>query len=395
MIFYFVIYLIATGLAFISDWLEERSATIAAIKSTGQNAERPSLLSAFSLANVTFALSGMVLLAVRGLRCGVGIDYFLSYVPKFRMALEGQQISWGDPLYNGFIQLCAAVSSDYRVFFFIDTLLFIGIIYAAIALSGLRRGPCVALLCFTYHFARSFIFQAQYLAMACCLLGVVLYAFQRKRVLSVLCLLIAVGLHSSAIIMVAPLLTMVIVERLGVRLKIVAFAMILIPIAAILIRPFLESIVQAVLSERFSGYFGSSHDDNQFSGYLFVVNLAVYLFTLTVLLRQKKHEVSCCYLALIQAFSLAASILTGTVPLAYRLVFYFMFSQVLLVPLLSDYISKRKVKICVEWGIILCFAAVQFVYLLPQDTDGVIPYCSIFSSEEQIKAIEEGIDQYR
>lgn len=387
MLVYVLTYLFAIGFAVISDCF-----------SSGATKKRQyfkgRIACSASKAYGFLALSALSLVLVRGLRCGIGVDYFFTYVPKFEAVASGGEIVDMDAGYRTLMWLCAQLSSDYRVFFLVDSLIFIGIIYAAICLSGQLRGLCVGLFCLGFHFIRSMNIQAQSFAMAISLLGIVLFTFRRKRALGLCVSVVAVAFHVTSAVMLIPMVIAACLFRLDRKAQfrvVIGFGLIF-PVCLFACRSVIPTIARAILAgTRFEVYFYSAFADGEFSGYLFAVNWALLLFEVMVIARHGtslSDPVVLCML--FQAFATAGACLTGAIPLVYRVVYHFMAASIVLLPPLLQLMEPVKAKMGML-AILFCFALVHFAYLSPQDTDRVIPYVSVFDSKETIMRIMEEI----
>lgn len=360
MIFYLIVYLASIGLAISSDCLLIRN-------KKGRS---------FFL----YALSGVVLAAVRGLRYGIGIDYFYTYVPRFYDALNGMTTRNGI-IIDSFIRLIGFFSADYRVYFFIDSLLFILLVYLCIWISCDQKAIPVAMFCVTYHYLRSFIFQTQYLASALMLLSCCLLLRKCKtRIVPVGCCVLAISIHlSSAVLLIVwlPLFFKCFEKKRQINLLLVS----LLPILALLFRGAVPTLLHLLESTPYGGYLGSSYDDGEFSWQLLLINLCIFLFMLYAFHHFEKLDSGTAkFFLLTQSIALSLSCLTGTIPLLYRVIYYFMFLQVVSVPLFT--LSLNKNRLMASILAVLLFGLVQFAYLLPKDTDWVVPYCSVFNTED-------------
>lgn len=340
-----------------------------------------------------FVASGIVLLLFRGLRCGIGVDYFYSYVPKFNAAINGQEL-WGEALYNKFIELSAAISVDYRVLFVLDALVSIAFLYAAIALTGSLRGISVAAWCLGYSYIRSFNMQAQYMAITVALLGIALFLFSNRRISGLLIVLFSAGFHLVSAVLVVPLLLIVMIDRMKGKSRVLLGASLLFPICAVILRGFIPSILKSILSgTRFEFYFYTNYNTNDVSGYLLLLNTALLLAMYLVILHSKKELNDITGAALLfQSFALCCSIMTGAIPLASRIAYCFMAVHALLLwPFIRSACSESKIRLAYIVGVTGFLAALQFGYLAPQDTDRVIPYISVFDSQSTIQSVQEEI----
>lgn len=347
---------------------------------------------------ILLCTSALILILVRGLRYGIGIDAFHSYLWKFNAALKGNEV-WGDPLYALFIKFCAFVSPNPTVFYLMDSILFVGIVYLAIAQCKIdgKRFVFVALFCASYHYLRSFNLQAQYLAMAFCLLAYVMLQIRGKWVLGLVASVLALGVHSSSIVAIVPIWAIHLISS-KIKSNRIAFLISLgIPILAVLCRGILPSIVELLLSNsRFASYIGSKYDVSGFSKYLFALNLAIYVlyaapFAFARLIGKKEI---CSDGLILQSFALAATLVFGVIPLMDRITYYFMFFQIVTFPYLISNLFSKQMQIYSMTAVIISLFVLQFVYLIPKDSDHIDPYVSIYSNEQaKIEAINEPTGQ--
>ena len=334
-------------------------------------------------------LSGMVLILVRGLRYGIASDYFYTYVPRFEAALNGGSAK-GDIVYDAFIWLCALISTDYSLFFFIDAVVFITLVYVAIKQAESHFFYPVLFFCLSYNYLRSFQFQSQYMAMAITLIAVALVT-KRKYLAAGSCCVVAFGIHVSAAIMVIPIAVSALYNRVdkhkrksGSKTSLFFLSSLIVAICLLvrqLARPTMTFVAETLMQSdrnRFTFYFGTQYDDGQFSGYLFAVNAAVLIFMLLVLAfaKDRPSEKMTTYI-ICQSFALGLCLLTGVAPLMYRFIFYLAFPQTLSLAFFLYAIQNNHVRFLAGTTILFCFAAVQFGYLMPADTDIVFTYQSI------------------
>lgn len=393
MIFYIIVYTVAIALAWLSDRLASGQSRYRFILNRIQVGSKV-------CSNLFLIFSALTLMLVRGLRCGIGVDYFFAYVPKFEVISNGGE-AWGDKLYGGLIWLCSVFSSDWRVFFFIDSVIFISLIYLAIWLSNGSRAVSVAIFCLGFHYVRSMNMQAQYFAAALCLVAISLLVFQGKVLLSLLSCLAAAMFHMTSLIMFPILLLGAYLYKIRDKQQryILLSVCLAFPLLSVLLRGIIPYTLQSLLSgSRFAGYFGSSFDDNDFATDLFLINFAIYVAMIAIILvkfiRSESPNGSARQIimaALFQSCALSASILTGSVPLIYRIAYYFMISHVVLLEPVTKLLSRRMAQMGL-FAVLVCFSLVHFLFLSPGDSDRVIPYHSIFDSDEQIELVRTEIE---
>ncbi|WP_455138288.1 EpsG family protein [Thermophilibacter sp.] len=388
MLLYAAVYIVAIFFAFCSDVI---AGTLSLPVRLGFVQRKVSGNTALSWG--MFIASGAVLFLFRGLRCGIGVDYFYSYVPKFNTALGGQEL-WGEALYNAFIELAAAISGDYRVLFILDAAISVIILYAAVALSRSLRCISVAAWCLGYSYIRSFNMQAQYMAIVIAMLGIALFLFSNKRLLGVLIVVFSAGFHLVSAVLIVPPLLVELIDRTKNKSRISLGVSLLLPICTTVLRGYLPLILQAILSgTRFGFYFYTNYNTDEISGYLLLLNSALLLAMYLVILHSKRKLDDVASAALLfQSLALCCSILTGAIPLASRIAYCFMAVHALLFwPFIRTVCVESKTRLVYIVGVTGLLAALQFGYLAPQDTDRVIPYLSVFDSQSTIQSVQEEI----
>ena len=239
--------------------------------------------------------------------------------------------------------------------------------------------------------------QAQYFAVAICLLAISTLIFCRKKLLSLGISVTASLFHLSALVMFPVLLGVIVLGKLDEKNERLASLGIsaALPVVALLTRGVVPEIVKAVLSgSRFVYYFGSSFDDADFAFDLVLINLALFVGIWIVAWSSRKWERqdAICAALLFQSCALATSLFTGAIPLAYRIAYYFMIAPVVLLEPVARLMPRKLMR----WGlgvILVCFALVHFLFLSPGDSDRVIPYRSVFDDATTIEKIEEEIKE--
>lgn len=336
------------------------------------------------LSALFYCISALILIVIRGFRYGIGIDAFHSYLWKFNAAVKGNVV-WGDPIYAIFIQLCSKISTNPTIFYLLDSALFVGIIYYAISKINNKRTVFVALFCASYHYLRSFNLQAQYLAMAISLLTFVMLLIKEQKVLGVLSSVLALGVHSSSIVVILPIWMLFILLKVTNVNKIYLIISCIIPIIAILYRGILPTVTEVLLQNtRFAVYIGSKYDVGGFSKYLFVLNLSIYILYLAAFQYSiKRNCSSICKCGLVlQSCALSATLVYGVIPLMDRITYYFMFFQILSLPHMLSLFDNKKVYIGLILMAVSGLFVLEFAYLIPKDSDHIDPYVSIFSDEK-------------
>lgn len=377
---YFSIFCMATLLALWSD----------RVKATGEINERACISKdieagkrkARIMGYGLYVLSALALILLRGLRFGIGYDYFYTYVPRFLASLTGAPIN-DDIIYSGFISLCAMFAPSFEVFFFIDSIIFIIIIYAAIEFAGISRGLGVAIFCLSYHYLRSYIFQAQYLAIAICILSCVYVLRSGKIVIGCAGIILAAGCHSTALIMLPVLIIASMLMKQKSK-KILLVAVVGLPLVCVALRPVAREVLKTVLASTSYGvYYYTEYASEGFAWSFFVQNICILILYLIIYIKQSSKENRILEFGLIiQSATLVAIVFTGAVPLMFRVVLYPMAFQIISLPAFLNSIRNRRIRRAILTIVIVSLTAVQFGYYLRADEDRVVPYVSIFNKND-------------
>jgi hypothetical protein len=367
--------LLSSTLALISDATQRYP-----IRSLSLDATNRRLIRTSSSSKIFFCLSALPLLFLKGFRYGIGIDYFYTYVPGFEKATIGEKTNF-ELLFDIWIRLFANIIPDYKIFFFFDALVFITLIWIAIYISGVKAFLPVLIFSGGYDFIRSFCFERQYLAMALCLFAIVLLLFTSHKYIASFFLICAGFIHTSAFLMLITLLLAYIVRY--IRGKGTVYITILIGLCSVIPMKFLLSYF--FLNSRYKVYQDTSFvEDAKFGWALLLINVCIFLIMLFCFRTStKRYNSSHLVFLYLQLAAVIFSLLQGSVPLVYRLVWYFAFPQVISVPLfLSLYPepkgSKGVTKLIITFIIISAYLFVCFGYYMPQDSIDVLPYMSIF-----------------
>ena len=331
---------------------------------------------------VLIGVSAAALILVRSLRYGIGIDYFYTYVPRFTECLLGRTPSWGDWLYSCLMGLSGTLSPDFRLFFLLDSVIFIILLFYSFRALSPNTLLSVLLLCVSYHYLRSFIFQAQYLALAVSMFSIAQsFSFQKKWI-AIVGIIVASGFHSSVLIVLPIYLIAIffannqVISKKSMMLISIAF-----PIVIVLIRPLIPVITETVLEDtRYSVYFSSRFAQDGPSWRLILTNLVILIFMLVIYSTSSKAKNNYSRFFLIfQSFAVCMSFLTGVVPLMYRICLYPMIFQVLAIPHFIYCMKSDRCGLYTLVLIVFAFSAVQFLYIAREDGDGVFPYVSTFN----------------
>lgn len=319
-----------------------------------------------------------ILSLLMGLRYGIGYDYSFSYVPSFD-SVRGGGVSHYEPLFNLFLKIVATLTDDSRWFFLIEAFVFIAVIFLAIGILYDYFTFPIALFIFGYHYLRAFCFMAQYLAMALSLLAIALYV-KKKYVLSAIFLVAAALTHSSSVVLlIIPLLQMIIRMRSSHRgLYLIALS----PILTIILNGYIVNLLTRLyLNTRYSYYENSWFNNDYVDKTLIIVNAIFWIYGIILLIlnRNVDRNIMLEVFIITQAMAFSFSLLQGAMPLVYRIIWYFMFPQVILLPQIVN--LKKEIYPLVPFikiGIVISFTVWMILSPMKNNTDMVIPYESIW-----------------
>lgn len=371
---YIVAMLLASTLAGFADFIQNRFV----LKSQFSFSQTGTIPHKSPIALIFFWAAAIPLICIRGFRYGIGTDYFYTYVPSFNAVSAGQDTRY-EPLFQGLLKLISNFTSDYRVFFFAETVLFVSIVWIAIQIAADHFFLPVLLFTGGYDYIRSFCYVRQYLAMALCLLGVA-FLIRKKPIWSFIIIGAAGFMHSSAFILLLIPVWGIFSKKIKGSVALASFVL----IGAASSIPLSLVFPNLYQSTSFSVYQGTAFDDSKFGGALFVLNIFVLLLFIfcNLVSSEKLKRNDVIYLG-IEVYALIFCLVQGSVPLVYRIIWFIDFFQILSVPhflaktpnaTLADHIVRLSVTgFTITVYLLLCFA-----YWLPSNTDGVLPYQSIF-----------------
>lgn len=371
MVVYVSTFLVSSICAFLSDCFALSKRRLRTRKSLGRG-----ILSIFF-----FILAGLSLAVVRGVRYNVGYDYSFSYLPSFLQVLDGGESHY-EPLFNLLLKIITAFTSDYRVYFFIDSLLFIALVWIAISLFCSSFFLPVVIFVGGYDYFRSFCYMAQYLAMSVCLLAVVAL-MKRKILLSVVCILAAANIHlSAALFLIVPLIYLF--SKKISSFKSLLFLVVIIEICILPLKVIIPNLYKYT---RFSYYNGTSYDNGDIQIALILINVGILIFLMcTGYFCYDKDPNVIAFAILLQSLAVAFSLLQGDAPLVFRLVWYFMFPYIFFVPRFVETLYSSKLMLNKVFAILAtCIFIIAVIYItfydyIPGNLDYILPYRTIFDS---------------
>lgn len=371
MYIYFLTMLLSSGLAACADF----------VRSVQNIQAKKKLAPATNVLSVIFYTVALIpLLLQRGFRYGIGTDYFYTYVPEYIKALLGQETVF-EPVFDFWVHLFASRTDNYYYFFFFNSVIFLCVVWFAIYIVCKRYFLPVLIFTGGYFYLQSFCFERQYIAMAFCLLALAILIKTKNITICVGLIIFAGCIHTSSLI----LLTIPIFYFLSSRVKNLHNVLMISIIAIVLLLPLRYVLDYFFHNSRYAVYENTGFvADAEFGWAWVLLNGVIYFVMLfSCLQSRKKLSLKASLLLLIQLEALMFSLMQGTVPLVYRLVWVPTFMQLFSVPYFLDLLPKRTVsdeiiRLGVHLMVVALYLFACFIYWGPADTINIIPYRSIF-----------------
>lgn len=332
----------------------------------------------------TYALfcTPLSLLFITCLRYGVGYDYLRTYTEDYYSFKQGLEIH-SDIGFQAFYFISQLLSPNPQVLFIITgTILILGFYISAYLLSGSATfSLCLLFLGGTYIKAISMI--AQYTAVVFLLLAFSIYFGRRKfihrKAISTVLTVLAPTFHVSAVF--PAIILLILFYKQNITKETIVKVSIIAPIVTLAIRPFLTRIVLFIISHtRFDVYIDSEFVGIESKSLLYIETIIFIIISISVVLHIKECSVVDTFILLFSSISVCF-ILLQSIPLMFRLVFYFSAFNVIGLPIILKQYTIRWQRYAISAFILLLLACWFYLYPYPKNTDGFLPYAFIFSPE--------------
>lgn len=324
-------------------------------------------------------LSFLPLYVVSAIRYMVGTDYAGTYRQIYNYTyLDGYHFKLtGETLY-GFLNYIASLysGSDYVGVFALSSLLVCGFIFA-----GLKKSEnffySVLLFIISGYYFWSFNAVRQMIAMS-----IFVFAFQyiekEEPGKYFAWILFAFGFHTTALLY----LPIYFIRKIKLSPKVLVILSAIFLSSAVLLRnlAFIITSKIAIFNVYTARYFESSKFDSytESSSIHSVINLLfLILFTVIALLYDKDQSKSNIWITL-QFLAFAFASLSKVLPLANRVSRLFAIMQIISIPFMTRLITDKKVRILVNFSIVLCYTIFCFVTYYLLGYHNVFPYQTIF-----------------
>lgn len=317
---------------------------------------------------IGYIISFFIVFLPHGLRYGIGTDYFYTYVPYFKFISKGERY-FTEPLFNFLNIAISKLTGDYKVLFFVSSLIFFYLMFVSLkeASPNITSSVILLFLCQVYFYSMNMIRQS-------IAISIVLFAFlvidNRKKLKKIITVILASLFHSSAIFLL-PFLYLSRKQYTN-KFKIIAVTV------CVIINNFFSRFIFGLISKytNYGWYLNSKYSGLDVSLTLLIINLILFLLGL----KYSKYENENNKFLIcnnMNFFGFCLLNLTG-IPLVTRLVRYFTIFQIVLIPYYFTLEKNKEKSIILKIiiYIILLIAVINQIYM--KGGEGVLPYLSIF-----------------
>ena len=346
----------------------------------------------------------MPFFVVSAFRYDLGTDYTRRYVFDYNRTLQGVDVPNLEILFKGIMKFCMIFTEEPYLMFAITSAIIVGFILGTSFTKSQDKILSVCIFLLGGFFFDSLNIMRQYMAMSLIFFGYQFLLKSKRWYLAYIAIvIIATLIHSSAIIMLIPVLLN---KKMLVSWKWVLPVCVIIVLLNGNLMNILEFFVQ---NTRFSVYLTGKLAQGGFS-YLFVAeNLIIYLMMMYIYSKNKKIDniqTQDILFLNIQALALIVMVLGSAHMLFIRTALYFSIFQVISLPY---YISKIPVKEVIKdlkkitrnkfkfsklekymkqvvtLVVILCFVFAFTRTNILVNTNEVLPYKTIINKDIEIK----------
>ena len=295
-------------------------------------------------------ISFTLLLLLASLRYGIGFDYLYTYVPKFYQVSNG--------IYDwdiGTIFICKLVqlfTHDYVYFFAICSFLTLFFIYKAIAELSDNSPFCLLLFVISGEYIMSFNAVRQYIALALFVYSIkfiIKKDFKRYFIL----ILLATLMHESAIF----LLPLYFLNKIEAN-KTTHFLLFVISIISI---PLISKLFISIINLTKYSYYLSSSLNKFDPSYSELIVFSIVYITSIIFYNKCKNDRIYKILLNFELISLILAIVSFKIILAYRILLYFRFIQILMITRIQKNIIKSKNKVLFSLFFICLYSGLTLI----------------------------------
>lgn len=319
---------------------------------------------------IIFAIcSFLPLFIISAIRYNVGTDYFYTYVPQFEAIIQGKNATYelGFTLINKFILL---FSNDYAGVFIITSFIFCFFIYKSIYEQSEDICYSIILLMVTTSYFISLNIVRQCIGIAIFLYAIK-YIKQNNFIRYLICIFIAITIHTSSIIYI-PIYFLC---KNKINLKVQILLLIIVAI----FKGFVSDIfIYIVELTKYGTYFNSQYNTGQFAIFSFIINLAILIFCYlfySVAKEDKEYRI----FVNIQFICVFLILFSSVIPLISRIIVDFTFCQIIFLPKIIKYIKNKYIQIITKFLILILYLIYMINTIIILGYHQVLPYQTIFS----------------
>lgn len=321
---------------------------------------------------ICFLLAMLPLTIISAIRYDVGTDYFNTYVDGFEIIKNGSSIRDGG--FGIISKIVLLFTNDYAGLFIASSLLIGIFVYLAIFEQSENIVFSIILYMITCEYFISMNMVRQSLATAIFLYAIK-YLQNKKYKKYIICILIAITIHTSAIIYLGLLFY----DLMAHWWKQIFASCILIFLFSDRISTILKLLVFKVPFFRryFYWYFNSKYNSGDFNVFSFLVQFAILIMIVTIYSIQKNEKIK-LYLSL-QFMAVIFLLLSKSLPLAQRMSYLFSFANIIFIPNSIAALSKKKYALIIVAFVVIFFSIYMWITIVIRGYNEVLPYQTIFA----------------
>ncbi len=313
--------------------------------------------------------STIPMILIAAIRYDVGQDYFYTYVPYFQRVATNTLGSRRqlELLYHYLNVIVSKFSDDYTGVFAICAVIFYTAVYSQIVYASPKPWLSVYLLT-TMGYVFVFFNAMRQMVGCAILLYSLRYVKERNIFRFIICVLFAFGFHKTCLLFSIVYFFPVI--RIKPRLIWIITGIIAV------IAPFLANISRTIiLMTQYSEYLLTTFEVQPPAYVTISVNVVLLAFYTVV---YQKNEQYAVYFYL-QAFTLWTSILTGSIVLVMRVMWFFGLPSIISLPVALQQIRNRRNRRLITIAVVVLYCIYNIYTVGIQNSNNVLPYQTIFS----------------
>ncbi|WP_294184183.1 EpsG family protein [uncultured Clostridium sp.] len=314
-------------------------------------------------------ISFLPLFLVSAFRYYVGTDYFPRYVLGLLEVKSGNKNVYeiGFRMFN---KLILMFTDDYAWLFIITSFIFCAFIYKTIYEQSVDVCFSILLLLITNSYFISMNAVRQSICIAIFMYSIK-YIKQGNLLKYMICICIAATIHISSLIYIPVYFISKIKINVKIHMCILALIVVFSPLIS-------KIFIYIVLRTKYAFYFSTSFNTGNISFWKLLINISVLLlcYIMNSKIREDKY---CTILINLQFIAVILLMFSNHIPLMDRVVMYFTFLQILLLPRIISYIRLNWVRFNVKACIISFYTIYMINTIIVRGYEGVLPYQTIFT----------------